>query len=102
MRQRNKIIAIRTSEVEYKIIKMLADKSNQSVTDYIIKCAMGNEIKVIDVKPIIAEIKRIGNNINQLTRLANMGRINTVYLGEVQRELKNIYSELQKICRRCI
>lgn len=102
MRQRNKIIAIRTSEIEYKIIKMLADKSKQSVTDYIIKCATGKEIKVIDVKPIITEIKRIGNNINQLTRLANMGRINTVYLRETQTELKNIYSELQKICRRCI
>lgn len=59
------------------------------------------ENNVIDVKPLITEVKRIGSNINRLTLLANMGKINTVYLQDVSAELKNIYAELQKICKRC-
>lgn len=71
------------------------------MTEYIIKCAMQKKINVIDVKPLITEVKRIGSNINRLTLLANMGKINTVYLQDVSAELKNIYAELQKICKRC-
>ena len=62
---------------------------------------MQKKINVIDVKPLITEVKRIGGNINRLTLLANMGKINSVYLQDVSAELKNIYAELQKICKRC-
>ena len=71
------------------------------MTDYIIKCAMQKKINVIDVKPLITEVKRIGGNINRLTLLANMGKIDSVYLQDVSVELTNIYAELQKICKRC-
>ncbi|UKI37180.1 MAG: MobC family plasmid mobilization relaxosome protein [Clostridiales bacterium] len=66
------------------------------MTEYIIKCAMQKKINVIDVKPLITEVKRIGSNINRLTLLANMGKINSVYLQDVSAELQNIYAELQK------
>lgn len=56
---------------------------------------------MIDVKPLITEVKRIGGNINRLTLLANMGKIDSVYLQDVSVELTNIYAELQKICKRC-
>ena len=62
---------------------------------------MQKKINVIDVKPLITEVKRIGSNINRLTLLANMGKINSVYLQDVSAELKNIYAELQKICKKC-
>ena len=62
---------------------------------------MQKKINVIDVKPLITEVKRIGGNINRLTLLANMGKINSVYLQDVSAELKNIYAELQKICKGC-
>lgn len=101
MRHRNKVISIRASNVEYNVIKDLAGDAKETMTDYIIKCAMQKKINVIDIKPLITEVKRIGGNINRLTLLANMGRIDSVYLKDVSAELKNIYAELQKICKRC-
>lgn len=101
MRHRNKVISIRTSDVEYNVIKNLAGDAKETVTDYIIKCAMQKKINVIDIKPLITEVKRIGNNINRLTVLANMGKIDSVYLKDVSAELTNIYAVLQKICKRC-
>ena len=101
MRHRNNVISIRASDVEYNVIKNLADDAKKTMTDYIIKCAMQKKINVIDVKPLITEVKRIGGYINRLTLLANMGKINSVYLQDVSAELKNIYAELQKICKRC-
>lgn len=101
MRHRNKVISIRTSDVEYNVIKNLAGGAKETMTDYIIKCALQKKINVIDVKPLITEVKRIGANINRLTLLANMGKIDSVYLKDVSAELTNIYAVLQKICKRC-
>ena len=46
MRHRNKVISIRASDVEYNVIKNLAGDAKETVTDYIIKCAM--QKKIID------------------------------------------------------
>ena len=101
MRNRNKVISIRVSETEYYAIKKLANEARQSMTDYIIRCSMKKRIMVIDVNSLVAEVKRIGNNLNQLTRLANMGRITAVQLSETKNGLTYIYGELQKILKRC-
>ena len=60
MRHRNNVISIRASDVEYNVIKNLAGDAKETMTDYIIKCAMQKKINVIDVKPLITEVKRIG------------------------------------------
>ncbi len=101
MRTRNRVISIRATEIEYGLIKKLAAESKLSVTDYLIKCAMSKKINVIDIKPLYVEVKRIGNNVNQLARLANSERINAVNLSAVMDELNKIYSEIQKISKRC-
>ena len=83
MRHRNKVISIRASDVEYNVIKNSSDGAKETMTDYIIKCAMQKKINVIDVKPLISKAKRIGGNINRLTLLANMGKINAVHLSPI-------------------
>ena len=43
------------------------------------------------------KLSAIGNNLNQLTTLANMGRIQTVYLNETIAELRSCHDELSAI-----
>ncbi len=100
MRHRNNVISIRASDVEYNVIKNLAGDAKETMTDYIIKCAMQKKINVIDVKPLITEVKRIGGNINRLTLLANMGKINSVYLQEMSvRNFKTYMPSFKKFAR---
>lgn len=73
MRIRNKTIPFRVTEKELEIIDQKAAKAKLSRTDFLIAAALGKEITLMeDLKPILYELRRIGNNINQLTKLANM------------------------------
>ena len=101
MRRRNKLIIIRATEFEQELVKGLAKKANLSVTEYMLRCAAGKKINVIDIKPLYVEAKRIGTNVNQIAKLANFGKIDAVNLDGVKTELSKIYDELQKIVKRC-
>ena len=45
-----------------------------TLTDYLIECSRNTEIKVTDLTEVLVELKRIGNNINQIARKANSKR----------------------------
>ena len=101
MRVRNKSIPIRVTEKELAIIDRKAKKAKLSRTDYLISCALGKQITVMeDLKPILSELRRIGNNLNQLTRLANMGSMETVGLGEFTETLGELHVDLYRIAER--
>ncbi len=101
MRKRNKAISIRLTDAEHRVVKGLSKDSGLSTTDFLLKCAMGKKINVIDIKPLYTEVKRIGGNIHQIAKLANFEKIEAVNLEGVQDELSKIYDELQKITKRC-
>ena len=98
MRTRNKSIPIRVTEKELEIIDKKAARAKLSRTDYLIFSALNKEISVCeDLKPILRELSRIGNNINQLTMLANMRCIDTVDLEELTEELGALHATLCKM-----
>jgi len=100
LRNRSEIIPLRATPAELKIINEKAAKAKMTRTDYMIASAIGKHISVVeDFKPIIAEMKRIGNNLNQLTVLAHTGKIYTLSLEECEQFLKKMYSELYRIGR---
>ena len=45
-----------------------------TLTDYLIACSRNTEIKVMDLSEVLVELKRIGNNINQIARTVNSKR----------------------------
>ena len=45
-----------------------------TLTDYLIECSRSTEIKVTDLSEVLVELKRIGNNINQIARKINAKR----------------------------
>ena len=98
MRKRNKSIPIRVTEDELKQINKKAAKARLSRTDYLINCALGKEITLIeDIKPLLTEMRRIGNNLNQQTKLANMGKINAVNLEETLVALDRMYQVIHTL-----
>ncbi len=69
-----------------------------TMTDYIIRCALGKEIIQVDgLGEILSELKAQGRNLNQLATLANMGRINVVQGEELITAYTDICSQLERI-----
>ena len=101
MRKRNISIPIRVTEKELSVIDRKAARARLTRTEYLITCALGKEITLIeDLKPILADLRRVGNNLNQLTRLANMGKIQGVNLGECRAALEQAYIAIHTLAKR--
>ena len=78
-----------------------AEKSGLSVTDYVTKCCLGKQIFVIDgLDEIIRQQKAVGNNLNQLTTICNMGRVNIVSLEKMTEEYSKINKKLTELLSR--
>lgn len=100
-RKRNKTLTIRLTDAEYNFIHKKAAKAQMSLTDYIVTLAAEVPINVAeDVKPLLKEMKRIGNNINQITTKINSGAFTSYDFQDVIDEQKKIYEELHRIARK--
>ena len=100
MRTRDISIPFRVTEKELQEIEKRAAKAKLDRTNDLITCALNKKITVLeDLKPLLSELKRIGNNLNQLTKLSNMGQIKTVDLYETRAAMDALYGEIFRIAR---
>ena len=71
-----KVFAIRLSKIERETIEIKADNAGMKLGEYLRATALKRKIPPSVPKinrEIYIELIRIGNNINQLTRVANVG-----------------------------
>ncbi len=88
---KDKKINIRLTEKEKSIIEVKAKKLNMTITKFIISSCLKDKIVIVNgLDKIDTELRRIGNNINQLTRLANEKIITVIDLKELRMEVNNI------------
>lgn len=100
-RRRSANIAIHVTPQEKNMIRTKAERAQMTVTDYIIKTVEDDEIVVCDeLVPLLIELKRIGNNINQIAYKANCGVIVAVEMTETKQELAQIREQIEKIARK--
>ncbi len=100
---KDKRINIRLTEKEKKLMESKAKRCNMTVTKYIISSCLKDKIIIVDgLDKVDAELRRIGNNINQLTRLSNERIINTVELKELRMEVNNIWQLLKQLVQKQI
>ena len=85
-------INIRMSNKQKNIIQALAMKSKLSMSEYMIRSSINAKIIVeADKSEYITELRRIGNNINQITRKVNQGILKETNLLEVKQELNKLW-----------
>lgn len=71
---RNKTIQFRVSDAEERLIRNKAEKSGLKMSEYIRKSAMSDKFIVADNASLYrlnSNIRMIGNNVNQIARVAN-------------------------------
>ena len=99
-RKRNQTLTIRVTAAEKDAIVRNAAKARMSLTDYIVASSLLTEIHVAeDTRPLLTELKRIGNNLNQISMKINAGAFQSYNFQEVIEMQKAIYEELYRINR---
>ena len=100
-RRRDNTLTIRLTSAEKERIERNAKRAKQSITDYIVLLSLETPIHVAeDVKPLLIELKRIGNNLNQIATKINSGVFNSYDFQDVVDEQKKIYEQLLEIARK--
>lgn len=95
MRKNNKQINFRVNEKDYNYIKNQAIKSKTTLTDYLKYSALNKNIYVVNgLDDATKELAKIGNNLNQLTRLCHQGVITCLDLREIRGQVKHIWQLL--------
>jgi len=92
---KSKMFCFRLSESDYLRIQSRAEKAKLSMSAYILSTALGKEIIVVDgLEKSLAELKAIGRNLNQLTALCNMGKIQALELAELKSQFGTIVESI--------
>ena len=98
---KDKKINIRLTEKEKSIIEAKAKKLNMTITKFIISSCLKDKIVIVNgLDKVDTELRRIGNNINQLTRLANEKIITIIDLKELRMEVNNIWQLLKQLVQK--
>lgn len=100
---KNRKLSIRISDADLQQLHDRAEQAGMSLTEYVTACCLGKRIVVIDgLDEVIRQQKAVGRNLNQLTTLANMGKVKTVYLKELTdayAQVSSLLSDILKIRR---
>lgn len=94
---RTEILTFRVTSEEKELIETKALSSYRLVSMYLRDCALNKEIVVIDgVKNVANELRRIGNNLNQITKAVNSG-VYAVDLTETKKEVQKVWQSLNSL-----
>ena len=94
-KKKTEIITARMIPADKKAITQRAKAAGMTVTDYLTTCALGKEIIRVDgLDNLLSELKAQGRNLNQLTTLANMGRLSVLRGDQLIREYTRLCDTL--------
>lgn len=93
--KKSKMFTMRISESDYAFIKHRADKAKMDMTGYFTASALEQKIVVVEgLDKVLFELKAIGRNLNQLTTLCNMGKIQCLDLEKIRQDFGTVFDRL--------
>ena len=96
--RKNKQFSIRISSQDLETIRQKAAQAHMSQSDYVTACCLGKRIVILNgLKEVLRQQKAIGNNLNQLAVLANMGKVQFANLDSAAQEFSNINTALREL-----
>ena len=98
---KNKKLSIRISNADWQQVHDKAEQADMTLTEYVTACCLGKRIVAIaGLDEVIRQQKAIGRNLNQLTTLANMGKVRAAYLKELTDAYAQVSSLLSDILKK--
>ena len=96
--RKNKQFSIRISSQDLETIRQKAAQAHMSQSDYVTACCLGKRIVILNgLKEVLRQQKAIGNNLNQLAVLANMGKVQFANLDAATQAFAKINTSLREM-----
>jgi len=96
--KKDKQFSIRISKQDLEEIRRKAAQAHMTQSDYVTACCLGKRIVILDgLKEVLRQQKAIGNNLNQLAVLANIGKVQIANLDAATQEFAKINTALREI-----
>ena len=100
---RPKQLSFRVSEEEYQQLQQKILESGKNQQEYILSCVLEKQIVNMDgIKELIPELKRIGNNLNQIAKRCNEGGMlpSEAEVRKHGEELNKVWQSLRQYLQR--
>ena len=100
---RPKQLSFRVNEEEYQKLQERVQESGKNQQEYILSCVLDKKIVNTDgIKELIPELKRLGNNLNQIAKRCNEGGVlpSEAEVREQGEELKQVWQLLRRYLQR--
>ena len=100
---RPKQLSFRVNEEEYQKLQERVQESGKNQQEYILSCVLDKKIVNTDgIKELIPELKRIGNNLNQIAKRCNEGGVlpSEAEVREQGEEPKQVWQLLRRYLQR--
>ena len=98
--KKSEIITLRVTPRTKETIRERAKAAGLTVTDYLCYSGLAKEIvRVEGLEQMLSELKAQGQNLNQLTTLANMGRVSVVKGDALAENYGKIYEQLRELLK---
>ena len=103
---RNQRITVRFTDTEFAIIENAAKQANLSLAAYVrtqtLKGNVHTKIEIVadvpEIKSLLAEVGKIGSNLNQIAKYFNQGGILSQEMrGEINKRLRDLYEMKYKV-----
>lgn len=99
-KRKTEIVTIRMTPTMKSLVQHLARKAGMTVTDYMTVCALGKEIVRVDgLDAVLSELKAQGRNLNQLTTLANMGKLKILRGDDLVEGYGKLYEQVSQLSK---
>ena len=96
--KKDKQFSIRISTQDLETIRGKAAQAHMSQSDYVTACCLGKRIMILNgLTEVLRQQKAIGNNLNQLAVLANMGKVQFANLDSAVQEFSKINTSLREM-----
>ncbi len=100
MQKKTEIVTLRMTPQTKQKIKELAAEVHMTVTNYLCICALGKEIVRVDgLDTVLSELKAQGRNLNQLTTLANMGKLKVLRGDDLVDGYAKLYEQVNQLTK---
>lgn len=101
MAERNKILKVRVTDREYDVIMQNCIKSGRTISELLRECATEKEIIILgNLTELVTELRRQGNNLNQLTVMARQNRIQQVNFEPFMEVMTKVWQALNSLQSR--
>ena len=98
MDKKDQRLIFRVSENELHRVQKLADRAGMTVSEYLRYASTHKKINVVDgLDEFSKELRAVGRNLNQLTRLCNQGKIQCLDLGSIRNRFAKMTEKISEL-----